>query len=223
MSRRFSNEPINLIHRIPSPEQLSAARPLKRSFGQTLVETGAALVRAVVELWSRVIQLGRRADTAVDAESVSRDGLDEHTDERIAGMIEHLDEGLEKSDLALQQIHAVTSLCCEEKMNPPQGGVTPDGVQPEEVAELRAYLLSQQQDIARLSTQMQELKSLLVSQQQVLTYLGKELEIGSPSPMTGGVAFAAEKRNRTVRQKPVMKNKAVPQKDNNPKRPSLSL
>jgi hypothetical protein len=223
MSRRFSNEPINLIHRIPSPEQLSAARPLKRSFGQTLVESGAAFVRAVAELWSRVMQLGRRAHPMVDAEPLSQDGLDQHRDEWIAGMIEHLDKGLEESDLALQRIQAVASPCCEGKINPLQAGVTPDGVQPEEVAELRAYLLSQQQDIACLSAQMQELKSLLVSQQQVLAYLGKELEIGSLSHMTGGVAFAAEKRNRTVRQKPVMKNKAVPQKDDNPKRPSLSF
>ena len=33
MSRRFSDEPINLIHRIPTPEQLlEAARPSKRAW-----------------------------------------------------------------------------------------------------------------------------------------------------------------------------------------------
>ncbi|MBH0177448.1 MAG: hypothetical protein HP491_06190 [Nitrospira sp.] len=43
MSRRFNDEPINLIRRIPSPEQLSSARPTKPSLGQKLMETGAAV------------------------------------------------------------------------------------------------------------------------------------------------------------------------------------
>ena len=100
----------------------------------------------------------------------------------------------------------------------------PIAIQGEEVAELRAYLLTQQQDIARLSAQLQELKSLVASQQQVLVYMGKDLEMNSLSPMTGGVASASGKRHRPAREKASMKDKTVPQKDlPKPKPPSLSL
>lgn len=93
-------------------------------------------------------------------------------------------------------------------------------VQPEEVAELRAYILSQQHDIARLSAQVQELKSLLISQQQVLAYLGKDFE-SVPTTARTGVASAPAKRNRAGRDKPFAKETAVPRKD--AQNPSLSL
>jgi hypothetical protein len=107
-------------------------------------------------------------------------------------------------------------------VNSPQSVAPPAAVQPEEVAELRAYLFSQQQDIAHLSAQIQELKSLVVSQQQVLVYLGKELEGSSLSSMKAGVASAPAKRNRPVREKLVIKDKQVVQKDA-PNPSSLSL
>lgn len=213
MSRRFSNEPINLIHRIPTPEQLSSARPSKRSFRQVIVETRAACVRAVSELFTQITRLGRMTQTMVGAKTASQGGLDEHIDEPIASMLDHLDEGLDKLDVVRQRTQAVTTPYSEGEVNPPQLAAMLDGVQPEEVAELRAYLLSQQQDIARLSAQIQELKSLVVSQQQVLVYLGRELEVSSLSPMTAGVASAPAKRNRRVRQKSGMKDKAGAQKD----------
>jgi len=149
----------------------------------------------------------------VGAKTASQGGLDERTNEPIAGTPEHLDEGLETSDVVRRNEQAVAAPCREEEVNPAQPAAMPIGVLPEEVAELRAYLLSQQQDIARLSAQIQELKSLVVSQQQVLVYLGRELEVSSLSSMTAGVASAPAKRNRTIRQKSGMKDKGVAQQD----------
>ena len=209
MSRRFNDEPINLIHRIPTPEQLSSARPSERSFSRALVETGAICLRAVKELFAQVTRLGRVADTTVGAKTASQGGLDEQTNESITGGLDHLDEELETSVVVRQQMQAVAAPYSEGEVNQPQSASVPDGVQPEEVAEIRAYLLSQQQDIARLSAQIQELKSLVVSQQQVLVYLGRELEASSVSSMTGGVTSAPAKRNRPVRQKSGMKDKAA--------------
>jgi hypothetical protein len=92
------------------------------------------------------------------------------------------------------------------------------------VAELRAYILSQQQDIARLAEQVQELKSLIASQRHVFVSLGKELETGSRSRM-GSMALALAKRNRPVRQTPAMKSSEIDEKavvqDTNSIAPSL--
>lgn len=213
MSRRFSDEPINLIHRIPTPEQMSAVRPSKQSFGEMLVEAGAVCVRAVVQVFAQIMWSRRMAQTDVEAKTVSQDLLDGHVNEPIASTIEHLADGLEQSDAVRQRAQTVATSYGEGDVNPPQSAAMPAGVQQEEVAELRAYLLSQQQDIARLSAQIQELKSLVVSQQQVLGYLGRELEVRSLPPLTMGVASAPAKRNRPVRQKSGMKDKAVAQKD----------
>lgn len=213
MSRRFSNEPINLIHRIPSPEQLSSVRPSERSLGQMIVEAGATCVRAVADLFAQLKRWGRMAKTMVGAKTAFRGGLDEHRNEPIAGALAHLAEGLETSGVVRPKKQTIDALYRKEGMNPLQPAAMADGVQPEEVAELRAYLLSQQQDIARLSAQVQELKSLVISQQQVLIYLGRELEVSSLSSMAAGVASAPAKRNRPVRQKSGMKDKAVEQQD----------
>ena len=209
MSRRFSDEPINLIHRIPTPEQLSAVRPKTRSFSQVIGETGAACVRAVAEVFAQVRRLG---PTAIGASAISHVPVDAQV-EPIASAVECLDERVEQSAVVLQRPRAVASPSSKRDVSPPQSVVPPAAVQPEEVAELRAYLLSQQQDIARLSAQIQELKSLAASQQQVLVYLGKELEASSLSSMTAGIASAPAKRNGPVRQKPGMKDKAVAQKN----------
>ncbi len=222
MPRRFSDEPINLIHRIPTPEQLSAARPLKRSFSQAIVESGAACVRGMGEVLAQIARVGGMAQTAVSTKAASPSCLDQYAKEPMTGSVERLDPGSGKSEVVDHRNQAMAPSYREGEVTPPESGAVPAAVQPEEVAELRAYLLSQQQDIARLSAQIQELKSLVVSQQQVLVYLGKELEIGSLSPMAAGVASAPAKRNRPVREKPGMKDKAVSRKDA-PTSSSLSL
>ncbi len=220
MSRRFSDEPINLIHRIPTPEQLSAARrPSNRSFGQALMESGVVCVRGIVEVFA---QVGRVAQAMIGVKTASPGRLDEHRIGPIADPGERFDEGVEQSEMVREWPKAVAASDSERDVNPLQLVARSVAVQPEEVAELRAYLLSQQQDIARLSAQIQELKSLVVSQQQVLVYLGKELEVSSLSPVTAGVASAPAKRNRPVRQSSGMKDKTVAQKDA-PKSSSLSF
>ncbi len=214
MSRRFSNEPINLIHRIPSREQLSSARPSERWLGQMIVETGATCVRAGADLFAQLTRWGRRmAKTMVGSKTAFRGGLDEHRNKPIAVTLGDLFEGLETSDVFRRKKQTVAALYGKKEGNPPQPAAIPHGVQPEEVAEIRAYLLSQQRDIARLSAQVQELKSLVVSQQQVLIYLGRELEVSSLSSMEAGIASAPTKRNRSVRQKSGIKDKAVARQD----------
>lgn len=219
MSRRFSDEPINLIHRIPTPEQLSAARPSKQSFGQVLVEAGAACARGLTEVFAQVARIGRIAQTPMSPTAVSRAGQNEDLNVPVSETAERLNEGLVTSEVMHRE---VPPLRTEREGSPPKLAAMQTGVQPEEVAELRAFLLSQQQDIARLSAQIHELKSLVVSQQQVLVYLGKEMEAGSLSSMAAGIASAPAKRNRAVREKPGMKEKAIVRKDG-PSPSSLSF
>ena len=66
-------------------------------------------------------------------------------------------------------------------------------VQSEDVAELRACLVGQQDEIARLTSHIQELTSLVSSQQQVLLHLGKELETGAFSTMSTGSGMSASR------------------------------
>ena len=204
MPRRFSDEPINLIRRIPTPEQLSAARPTKRAFGQVIVESGAACVRTCAEIFSRIARpMGRMTQTEVRAEN-----------EPVTRVADHPAEEAKASETAPPELPAGSFQAeSREATLDPNERPMPAAVLPEEVAELRAFLLTQQQDIARLSAQVQELKSLVASQQQVLVYLGKEWE-GSPvSRMAAGVASGPAKRNRPAREKPSAKDKTSGRKD----------
>jgi hypothetical protein len=213
MSRRFSHEPINLIHRIPSPEQLSSARPSERLWGQMIVKGGATCVCGVADLFAQLKRWGRMALTLVGVRTAFRGGLDQHWNEVIGRALANLSESLKISGVVRPKQQTFAAFSCKDEVSPLQPAAMPDGVQPEEVAEIRACLLSQQQDIARLSDQVQELISLVVSQQQVLIYLGRELEGSSLFSMAAGVASAPAKRNRPVRQKSGTKDKAVEQQD----------
>ncbi len=212
MSRRFNDDPINLIQRIPSPEQLSSARPTKPSLGQKMMETGAAVARSAMELFALPVR--QEPSATVPAEAAMPRAVPEqpdHRDQSLAGEsnVEH----------ALpHQTQVVMPFLQQATHSTPSAALTDN--HGEEVAELRGYLLRQQQDIARLAEQVQELKSLVLSQRQILVYLGKELEAGSLSRMTGSIASAVTKPNRPVRQKAVVKTseikaKAVAQ-DNDP-------
>jgi len=205
MSRRFSDDPINLIRRIPTPEQLDAARPVKQSFGEKCAETAGNFVRSVVDLLTPTTS-PKPAETTAESNAVSQEELDEFRSEPIvpqSGSSVRETSATETRGREVEEAAAAPPWKWSANTSP---------VQPEEVAELRAYLLSQQQDIARLAAQIQELKSLVVSQQQILTYLGKELETGSLSKLAT-VASAVAKRNRPARPKPVMKEKAVAPQD----------
>ncbi len=202
MSRRFSDEPVKLIHRIPTPEQLSAARPAKRSWMEAVMDAVAACLRPVSGVIGWRTLGGQPSRPSPDDRPVPP---------------------AESTRTVVPEPSALTG-----RSEGIVAGTTRDGepsapsapsVQPEEVAELRAYLLSQQQDLARLAAQLQELKSLVVSQQQVLIHLGKELEAGSVR--ITGVASAPAKRNRAGRDKSPTKDKAGPRQD--PPSPSLSV
>jgi hypothetical protein len=201
MSRRFSDQPINVIRRIPTPEQLSAARPAQRPFGQALLEAGAACVRRAAEAVARIIRSGPSGSQSLGESPLSAERHSEPESERLID--DRHDRGT--SATVPQPTAAAASVSREREV---LGTAPASAVQPEEIAELRAFLLSQQQDIARLSAQIHELKSLVVSQQQVLVYLGKEWELSSLSSTTTGVASAPGKRNRPAREKPV-KDKAA--------------
>jgi len=222
MSRRFSDEPINLIHRIPTPEQLASARPAKRSLGQAIVETAAIYVRVAADAITRVTRIDRTPQVIAGTGSAAEDRFEEFAGVPTSDSLASPGTGAKASPAVGKPIEAVTDPSSREDLNSPPSVSIPTVVQPEEVAELRAYLLSQQQDIARLSAQIQELQSLVVSQQQVLVHLGKELEAGSLSPLMGGIASGAPKRSRPVRQKPITKDKAVARQEDQ-KRSSLRL
>jgi hypothetical protein len=219
MSRRFSDEPINLIRRIPTPEQLDAARPVKRSFGEKLAGRAASFVRSVVERSAQILS-PRRAEATTESNAVTEEEPYQFQSEPVVPESEASDRAINAAEAkgpGFEEAAASTS----GKWPADTSAAALSPVQPDEVAELRAYLLSQQQDIARLAAQIHELKSLVLSQQQVLVYLGKELESGPLSPLTGGVASAMAKRNRAVRHRPVMKEKAIAEKDD-PQRPLLN-
>lgn len=212
MFRRFNDEPINLIQRIPSPEQLSSARPTKPSFGQKLMETGTAVARSAMELFAPSAR--QEPSVTVPTEVAMPHAVPESHDHRdhslaVEPNVEH----------ALPHQTQVVMPCVQQATHSTPSAALA-GHHVEEVAELRVYLLRQQQDIARLAEQVQELKSLVISQRQILAYLGKELEASSLSRMTGSIASAVAKPNRPVRQKMVVKTseikaKAVAQ-DNDP-------
>lgn len=223
MSRRHSDAPINLIARIPSPEQLSAVRPKQRSFGQVVMESGAAWVRGIAELG---VQLGRVGRSAV---SFLR--------ERVPGGRSLVQIG-EPAAVATATETATGNARLGSTITPVQpaeAGVKPFSVQvarPEAVAvdsvslsdmlALRSELAAHQQEVARLSAQVQELKSLVGSQQQVLVYLGQELEAQQmPMAMAAALASPPAKKSRVARAKSVAKEPSVSRTIS--REPSLNL
>lgn len=217
MSRRFSDQPINLIHRIPTPEQLSAARPAQRSFMQAMVEGGAACIRGVADLFWRIPRAAWTS-RAIESEPHHYDDLGR---EALSSLVEHSEPPAE-APKPRRSAEPTSARQNGQDGALRQAAASPATVQAEEIAELRGYLLTQQQDIARLAAQIQELKSLVISQQQVLLYLGKDLEQGALAALPSGVASGPSKRHRTVREKPGLKEKPAIRKDG-AKPSSLSL
>lgn len=195
MSRRFSDQPINLIHRIPTPEQLSAARPAPRSFLQAMLESGAACARGIAELFSRI----PRACAARVIEPEPPRGENPERQARTHSA---------KQEESLVATHRTARSGVTEQPAPASSIMQAD-----EIAELRGYLLTQQQDIARLAAQIHELKSLVIAQQQVLLYLGKDLEQSTSGSLPSGVASGPSKRHRPVREKSSSKERPVVRKE----------
>lgn len=232
MSRRYSDQPINLIARIPSPEQMFAARPKQRSFSQLVVESGATCVRGMAEVVAQLRRLGRSVGSSMGGSaggaSLGRSG------EPVAGVIRSVTEtvsqsygrsakGLAEPDATVTPAPSaqgdLESMCVPaSRPMAPAVESTPH----DDVIALRSELSAQQQEVARLSAQLQELKSLVGSQQQVLVYLGQELE-AQQAPVMSAAAQAApsEKNNRVVRAKPA--SKAQPAPRNASRGPSLNI
>lgn len=191
MAPRFNKEPINLIHRIPSQKQIDEARPVPAPYGQLLLDAGTACWRKMVELFAYV--------TRYEDEGSPRNrkplALPDRTMEHATVPQDAVHRNGKGGQEAVQPSEAKVTIL----QKPAQA---PTLVQSEEVAELRAFLVGQQDEIARLTSHIQELTSLVSSQQQVLVHLGEELEAGAFSTTSTGTAAASVKRSRIGRKKP---------------------
>lgn len=232
MSRRYSDQPINLIARIPSPEQMFAARPKQRSFSQLMVESGATCVRGIAEVVAQVRRLGRSVGSSIGGSAggalLGRSGepvavVTRSVTETVSHSYDRSATGVTGQDAtatpALSAQRDLESMCGQiSRPMAPAVESTPH----DDVIALRSELSAQQQEVARLSAQLQELKSLVGSQQQVLVYLGQELE-AQQAPITSAAAQAAPsaKKSRVVRAKPV--SKAQPAPRNASREPSLNI
>ena len=211
MAPRFNKEPINLIHRIPSQKQIDEARPVQPAYGQILLEAGSLCLRKVREFFAYVTRYEndgssrfrkplalpdyRMAPTAPpEAHSLhSSLGVNVNVMEERTQDTEH---PLDATVTILQKPAHVATV-----------------VPPDEVAKLRACLVGQQDEIARLTSHIQELTSLVTSQQQVLVHLGKEMEAGSFPTVSNGTAAATIKRSRVGRKKPAATEAPSPSQD----------
>lgn len=195
MPPRFNKEPINLIHRIPSQKQIDEARPVPPAYGQVLLQAGALCIQKVRDFFTHVTRYVGDATARVRKPLA----LPDHTKARFETVERFGGHTVARGDAFEEHPPVVADSFA------PNVTVLPQAVpvQSEEVAELRACLVGQQDEIARLTSHIQELTSLVSAQQQVLVHLGKELETGAFSPTSNGTAAATVKRNRVGRKKPV--------------------
>lgn len=215
MSRRYSDAPINLIARIPTPEQLSAARTRKRSFGEHIRESGVAFLRSIGDMGTELRRTGCMVVSFVSEKVASRSSLSQVDEKPVseAAPVDiisraFIDRSLGESermkavrppDKPVSASHAPVPARFTA-LEPAETAV--ESVSLKEVAALRSELLAQRQEVARLSVQLQELKSLVASQQQVLMYLGQEMENRQmPIMTTAALAPAPSKKPRVARAK----------------------
>lgn len=203
MAPRFNKEPVNLIHRIPSQKQIDEARPVPAPYGQLLLDAGAACWRKVVDLFAYVTRYEDETPPRARKPLALTDRTMEHT-------TIHQDD-VQRNGKRFQEAEHPPAAKVTILQKPVQA---PTLVQSEEVAELRAFLVGQQDEIARLTSHIQELTSLVSSQQQVLVHLGKELEAGAFSTTSTGTAAASVKRNRIGRKKPTEDETPNPPQEN---------
>ena len=194
MAPRFNKEPINLINRIPSQKQIDEARPVVTPYGQILLNAGALCWRKVVELFAYVTRYEDETPPRLRKPLALPDRTMEHTTIQQEGPVQPNGVGESLVEAERPVAAKVTIL----KQPSPASTL----VQSDEVAELRACMIGQQDEIARLTSHIQELTSLVSSQQEVLVHLGKELEVGTFSPVSTGTAAASLKRSRIGRKKP---------------------
>lgn len=214
MPRRHNYEPINLIHRIPTPEQLDAARTVGPSFSQTL---GRVLARAGEVCWRKTIDLLKYM--ARYEEQVTKAVRGPRALPPPRGYVASMEasfrqevpaERLNGNGPAEPRIRTTVILPREE--HPSSTGSVGGTIEarPEEVAALKSYIAGQQQDIASLTSQIRELKSLVASQQQVLVHLGEEMETGSFPALSSRSASAAPRRDRVGRERSIPTDNSLP-------------
>lgn len=190
MPRRYSDAPINLIARIPTPEQMSTARTQKRSFGEQVKESVAASFR---QMAGRMQQVGETVTSFFNGKQTDEAGIpqaDEPRRDEAVAVESPSAVPSESLDLVLAGMDEMQAVPPGDApaVPAPQPPVTvaftvpepgepaPEPVSLEEVMALRTELIAQRLEVARLSSQLQELKSMVGSQQQVLMYLGQEME-----------------------------------------------
>ena len=203
MAPRFNKEPINLIHRIPSQKQIDEARPVPAPYGQLLLDAGAACWRKMVDLFAYVTRYEDETSPRVRKPLA----LPDRTMERTMTHQDHV----QSNGKRVQEAEGPSAAKITILQKPAQA---PTFVQSEEVAELRSFLVGQQDEIARLTSHIQELTSLVSSQQQVLVHLGKELEAGAFSTTSTGTAAASVRRSRIGRKKPTEDETMNPPQEN---------
>ncbi|MDH4086162.1 MAG: hypothetical protein OEV04_03955 [Nitrospira sp.] len=204
MAPRFNKEPINLIHRIPSQKQIDEARPVARPYGQMLLNAGALCWRKVVDLVAYVTRYEDEIHPRLRKPLALPDRTTERTTVQGQGPVWSTNGVEEPIQEAENPVTAKVTIL-------QQTSPVPAHVQSEEVAEIRACMIGQQDEIARLTSHIQELTSLVTSQQEVLVHLGKELEAGTFSPVsTTSTAAASLKRNRIGRKKPTVSETSNP-------------
>lgn len=233
MSRRYSDQPINLIARIPSPEQMSAARPKQRSFIQLVLESGATCARGIADMVAQLHRLGRSIGAPMK-DRQSRSVSPDQSGGAVVTKPQPATETVYLSDDRLARWNALLDATVphiESTERTPES-IPVQAVPPaaaafkpaplDEVIALRVELLAHQQEVARLSVQVQELKSMVGSQQQVLIYLGQELEAQQlPMAMAAAQAVPSAKKTRVMRAKSGGKELSASRKVS--REPSLNL
>lgn len=231
MSRRYSDQPINLIARIPSPEQMSAARPKQRSWIHLAMEFGATCVRGMAEVVAQLGRLGRSLpcaanDTLSAAASLGQARNQEIEPIQILASTVRVSDSRSVSSVANGD-GAVPPVQSEETCSAPAPAVRPvvavvESAPLDEVVALRSELAVYQREMIRLSAQVQDLRSLAGSQQQVLAYLGKEIEACQPSiASTAALSLPPAKKARVARAKSVTRDQSASRTRSH--EPSLNL
>jgi len=220
MPPRYNQEPINLIHRIPSQKQIDEARPVPTPYGQFLLDVGAKCWRSVVEFLARVTRYEDETPSSVQTTTGLQNGQALSAIAQPTTQSDQVGECVNSETVVAARVNETHNSAVEEGVIPQQVA-TPTVVQPEVISELRSFLIRQQDQIAYLSGEIAQLKSLVVSQQQVLVHLGQELEAESFPTVATGMGPNPAKRGRIVRKNPTTKEKSLPPQE--PESQSLNL
>ncbi|MBX3302480.1 MAG: hypothetical protein KF693_09725 [Nitrospira sp.] len=220
MALRFSKEPINLIHRIPSQKQIDEARPVPTPYGQFFLEVATKCWRKVIEFLARVTRYEEETTSSGQAKQGPQDGRAASTTAQAAAQSDQVVEVGNSETAVAARVQEVDPPAVQEGALLHQGA-TPTVVQPEVISELRSFLIKQQEQIAHLSNEIAQLKSLVVSQQQVLVHLGQELEADAFPTVATGMGPNPAKRGRIARKNPITKEKPLPPQE--PESQSLNL